>query len=82
MNLNGQRPVAEAAPYERDYNGGRWWVQAVQLTPAGLAVQDPDGNGVANFEFTSDTAVLHAMMLGYLSISPTDVYFVCPLVRS
>jgi hypothetical protein len=82
MNLQGQRAVAEAAPYERDYNGGRWWVQAVDFTAAGLAVHDPDGDGVANFELTSDDAVLDHMALGHLTIAPTDVYFVCPLIRA
>jgi hypothetical protein len=82
MNLDGQRPVAEAAPYERDYNGGRWWVQAVFFTAAGLAVHDPDGDGVANFELASDDAVLLHMSFGHLTIAPTDVYFVCPLVRA
>ncbi|MHA1983569.1 MAG: hypothetical protein ACW967_04365 [Candidatus Hodarchaeales archaeon] len=82
MNADGQRPVAEAAPYERDYNGGRWWVQAVEFTAAGLAVHDPDGDGTVNFELTSDDAVLHHMSLGHLTISPTEVYFECPLLRA
>lgn len=81
MNLGGQRPVAEAAPYETDYNGGRWWVQAVEFTAQGLAIHDPDGDGIANFELTSDDAVLNHMALGHLTIVPTEVYFVCPLIR-
>jgi hypothetical protein len=82
MNLGGQRPVAEAAPYEKDYNGGRWWVQAVEFTALGLSIHDPDSDGIANFELTSDDAVLHHMMLGHLTIAPTDVFFVCPLIQS
>ncbi|MHA2080656.1 MAG: hypothetical protein ACW99H_05875 [Candidatus Thorarchaeota archaeon] len=80
MNLGGQRPVAEAAPYEKDYNGGRWWVQAVDFTANGLAVHDPDGDGIANFELTSDDDVLQHMSLGHLTIAPTETYFVCPLI--
>ena len=80
MNLDGQRPIAEAAPYERDYNGGRWMVQAVYFTDLGLSVHDPDHNGIANFEVTSDTQLLHYMTLGYLTITPTNTYFECPLL--
>ncbi|MHA2099347.1 MAG: hypothetical protein ACW99A_11710 [Candidatus Kariarchaeaceae archaeon] len=81
MNLDGQRPVAEAAPYEKDYNGGRWWVQAVEFTALGMSIHDPDGDGVANFELTSDDAVRHHESLGHLTITPTNVFFVCPLLR-
>ncbi len=81
VNIGGQRPVAEAAPYEKDYNGGRWWVQAVELTALGKAVHDPDNDGFANFELASDDAVLHHMALGHLTITPTDTYFECPLLR-
>ncbi|MFX1559043.1 MAG: hypothetical protein ACFFBL_00475 [Promethearchaeota archaeon] len=81
-NLGGQRPVAEAAPYEKDYNGGRWWVQLVVFTELGLSIHDPDGDGVANFELTSDDAVLHHMMLGHLTITPTNMFFECPLLRA
>jgi hypothetical protein len=80
MNLGGQRPVAEAAPYENDYNGGRWWVQSVEFTEVGLAVHDSDGDGIANFELTNDDAVLRHLSFGHITITPTDVYFVCPLI--
>jgi len=80
MNLDGQRPIAEAAPYEKDYNGGRWNVQAVYFTDQGLSAIDPDNNGIANFELTSDVQLLHYMMLGYLTVMPTDIYFECPLL--
>lgn len=81
-NLGGQRPVAEAAPYEKDYNGGRWWVHEVTFTELGLSIHDPDGDGIANFELTSDDAVLHHMMLGHLTITPTETFFECPLLRA
>ncbi|MFW9855270.1 MAG: hypothetical protein ACFFFG_09415 [Candidatus Thorarchaeota archaeon] len=81
-NFEGQRPVAEAAPYETDYNGGRWWVQAVFLTEKGFSIHDADNDGIADFELTNDDDVLKHMSFGHLTIVPTDVYFVCPLVRA
>ncbi len=43
-----QRSVAEAAPGDRGFNGGRWQVHAVEVTDydAVLAVADLNGNGV------------------------------------
>lgn len=78
--LMGQRPVAEAAPYEDDYNGGRWWVCQVAFTPAGLAVHDLDGDGWVDFELMSDDEALAHYGLGHLTVMPTNTYFVCPLV--
>ncbi|MFQ5839072.1 MAG: hypothetical protein ACE5HJ_09890, partial [Thermoplasmata archaeon] len=43
--LSGQRAVSDAAPGDRDYNGGRWMVFAVTFTAEGKAVHDPDGDG-------------------------------------
>lgn len=80
MNLDGQRSVAEAAPYEQDYDGGRWWVHAVYFTELGLSIHDTDGDGIANLELTSDDQVLHHMSLGHFTIEPTDTYFECPLL--
>ncbi|MFW9779710.1 MAG: hypothetical protein ACFFE8_12720 [Candidatus Heimdallarchaeota archaeon] len=82
MEIEGQRPVAEAAPYETDYNGGRWWVQAVFFTEKGLSIHDADNDGVVDFELTSDDAVLEHLSLGHLTIASTGVYFVCPLLRA
>ncbi len=79
--LSGQRSVAEAAPGDRDYNGGRWMVFAVSFTEAGRAAHDPDGNGEVNFELTSEEAVLAHVGLGHLVISEEPVVrFVCPLI--
>ena len=78
--LMGQRPVAEAAPYEDDYNGGRWWVCLVVFTPAGLVVHDGNDDGWVDFELMSDDEVLAHFGLGHLTVTPTDTYFVCPLV--
>ena len=80
--LSGQRPVADAAPGEGQYNGGRWSVQLVAFTDAGKAAHDPDGDGVVNFELTSADMVLHHVELGHIIITPANFYFSCPLVKS
>ncbi|MFX1416229.1 MAG: hypothetical protein ACFFC0_05425 [Promethearchaeota archaeon] len=82
FSLDGQRPVAEAAPYEKDYNGGRWWVHLVEFTELGLSIHDSDHDGVADFELTSDDAVLQHEALGHLTITPTQTFFECPLLRA
>jgi hypothetical protein len=71
--LMGQRSVSEAAPGDRDYNGGRWEVMAVVFTPLGLEVHDPDGDGVVNFELTHAEAVLEHAILGHLVIQETGI---------
>ena len=76
----GQRAVAEAAPGNRDYNGGRWSVKIVVFTPQGIAAHDPDGDGTVNFELTNASAVLDHAGLGHFTIMDTDVYFECPLL--
>lgn len=80
--LTGQRGVAEAVPGDRDYNGGRWWVQMVVFTAQGLAAHDPDGDGAVNFELTSAAEIAHHLDLGHIQIFPASVYFECPLLRS
>lgn len=78
--LMGQRPIGEAAPYEDDYNGGRWWVCLVVFTEVGLAVHDADDDGWVDFELMSDDEGMAHYDLGHLTVIPTDTYFVCPLV--
>lgn len=80
--LQGQRSVAESAPGDPTYDGGRWWVQMVVFTEAGKAVHDPDGDGVVNFELTSGQQVLQHAALGHLEILSTSTFFECPLLRS
>lgn len=77
--LEGQRPVSDAAPGDRNYNGGRWAVTVVIFTEAGLAAHDPDGDGIVNFELTSAEMVLHHVGLGHLELVPTEIFFSCPL---
>ena len=78
--LDGQRSVADAAPGDPDFNGGRWNVQMVVFTGDGLDALDMDDDGVIDFELTNDADVLAAESLGYLEISPANFYFECPLL--
>lgn len=78
--LDGQRSVAESAPGDRDYNGGRWNVQMVAFTAQGLDVHDPDGDGMANFELTSAEEVIEHEQLGHIIINHANFYFECPLL--
>ena len=80
--LRGQRSVAESAPGDPTYNGGRWWVQMVIFTDSGKALFDPDGDGAVNFELMSAADVLQHASLGHLEIFPTSVFFECPLLSS
>lgn len=77
--LTGQRSVSESAPGDQDYNGGRWSIQAVAFTSAGLDYFDGDGDGKINFEMKSAEQVLDYASMGLLTISEAEVYFSCPL---
>lgn len=78
--LEGQRSVAEYAPGDPEYNGGRWNVMLVTFTELGKSVHDPDGDGMVNFELTNAEQVLHHAALGHLAIVEPGVYFECPLI--
>ena len=80
--LSGQRAVSSNVPGDREYNGGRWWVQMVVFTDQGLLAHDPDGDGVANFELKSAAAVVDHIALGHIEVFETATYFECPLIRS
>lgn len=80
--LTGQRAVSSNVPGDREYNGGRWWVQMVVFTPQGIAVHDADGDGKVDFELKSAQEVADHLDLGHLQIFPTSTYFECPMLRS
>jgi len=81
--LAGQRSISEAKPGDQDYNGGRWEVMPVTFTPLGISIHDPDGDGMVNFELTSDTQLLLHQSLGHLVIGDEPIArFVCPLIKS
>lgn len=80
--LMGQRSVSESAPGDTDYNGGRWWVQMVVFTDAGLAEFDANHDGYVDYELTSAEDVLEQEALGNVEIHETAAYFSCPLNRA
>jgi hypothetical protein len=83
-NLGGaQLDVAEAAPGDTDYDGGRWRVHAIGFHTsyaASLAAHDLNGNGV----FDSDAEILSALAdPGTAGASDLGIVksFVCPVIR-
>ena len=79
-NPVGQLPVAEAAPGNPDYNGGRWFTHAVEWTAAGFM-----DHGIVPV-LTSEADIEDHEELGHLVITPGSfpngppVYFQCPLL--
>jgi hypothetical protein len=81
-NPAGQMPVAEAAPGNPSFNGGRWATKTVEWTESGF-----DAHGTVPVLTSYDEVMVH-YNLGHLSItdgSPDPVngppdYFECPLL--
>ena len=79
-NMDGQLPVAEAAPGNRNYNGGRWFTHTVEWTQAGF-----DHHGTVPVLMDYDEVMLH-YTLGHLTITEGSfeggppAYFQCPLL--
>ena len=78
-NPSGQLPVAEAAPGNPNFNGGRWFVQTVEWTADAFA-----GLGTVPV-LTSYDDIVYYFDLGYLTITPGSPddrppYFECPLL--
>jgi len=76
-----QLPVAEAAPGNPAFNGGRWFTQAVTWTPAGLAAYAPDPPPILK----SYDEIMTYLDMTYLTITAGDpnngpTYFDCPLL--
>ncbi|MDX5318382.1 MAG: hypothetical protein LPK38_03365 [Actinomycetes bacterium] len=79
-DLGGHQPnVANAAPGDRDYNGGRWMVRAVSF-PNGyddaVASGDLDGDGMLD----SDHELMAAVYAGDAVIGGVVAQFVCPVI--
>ena len=76
----GQLPVAEAAPGNPNYNGGRWFTHTVEWTAEGFME-----HGIVPVLTSKDDIEAHAS-LGHLVITPGSfpdgppVYFQCPLL--
>ncbi len=74
-----QLNVAEAAPGDRGYNGGRWLVLGLSFAdyPAAVAAFDANGSG----DFDSDEEVEAAIAAGAASVFDTGVRFECPVIK-
>ena len=70
--------VAEAAPGDRDYNGGRWMVTPISFTNYAMAAAT---HGGANGIFDSDSEVLAAVNAGAASLGDPIRFFVCPVIN-
>jgi hypothetical protein len=79
-NPGNQLPVAEAAPGNPAYNGGRWFTHTVEWTAGGFMA-----HGFVPI-LKSQSDVLEHYALGHLVITPGSfpmgppVYFECPLL--
>lgn len=74
-----QLNVATAAPGDRDYNGGRWHVHALEFTSyaAALAAYDANGSG----DFDSDAEIAAALAAGAARDLGVVKSFVCPVIK-
>lgn len=79
-NPEGQLPVAEAAPGNPEYNGGRWFTHTVEWTADAFMA-----HGIVPVLKSYDDLQVH-FNLGHLVITPGSfpggpaVYFQCPLL--
>jgi hypothetical protein len=79
-NPQGQLPIAEAAPGNSAYNGGRWFTHTVEWTASAFQTY----GYVPVLKSAND--VLDQANMGYVVITPgsfpggPDVYFQCPLL--
>ena len=64
----GLMAVAEAAPGDRDYNGGRWEVRIVSFV------------GMSPTQFTNAEQITAALAMGKVSLSGVVRRFECPLI--
>lgn len=78
-DLGGLQPnVAEAAPGDRDYNGGRWTVRAVSFADYGAALAAFDANGSGAFDSAEE--VQAAIAAGAATDLGVVKRFVCPAI--
>jgi hypothetical protein len=80
QNMPSQLPVAEAAPGNRYYNGGRWITHVVRWTEEGMAFHDtlPTLTSFEEIEFHHGLGHLEIVQ-GTIPNGP-PLYFQCPLL--
>jgi hypothetical protein len=79
-DLGGEQPlnVAEAAPGDDGYNGGRWLVHAVTFADYDAALTAFDANQSGDFD--SDEEVEAAIAAGAAEDGGVVASFVCPVI--
>jgi hypothetical protein len=79
-NPEGQLPIAEAAPGNPEYNGGRWFTHTVEWTAQGFT-----SHGIVPVLKSKEDVLSHES-LGELVVTPGSfpggpaVYFECPVL--
>jgi hypothetical protein len=73
-----QTNVAEAAPGDRDYNGGRWKVHGLEFGDYEAAVAAFDTNGSDDFDSAEEVAA--AIAAGAATDVGVVKSFVCPVI--
>jgi hypothetical protein len=74
-----QTNVAEAAPGDSDYNGGRWMVHGLSFADYDAAVAAYDANGSGDFDSAEE--VQSAVADGAASDLGVIKRFVCPAIK-
>ena len=78
-DLGGLQPnVAEAAPGDRDYNGGRWTVRAISFADYAGALAAFDANGSGTFDSAEEVEA--AVAAGAATDLGIVKRFVCPAI--
>lgn len=75
-----QLDVAESAPGDTDYNGGRWQARALSF-PDGYAAALADGDLNGNWVIDSVTEVDAAVAAGSAVDEGVVMQFVCPVIK-
>ena len=73
--------VAEAAPGDRDFNGGRWQVHALAFSNYAGALADLEVNLNGNLVLDSAEEVEAAIMGGYATDGGVVASFECPVIK-
>jgi hypothetical protein len=74
-----QLNVAEAAPGDSDYNGGRWMVQALSFANYGAALQAFDANDSGAFDSAEEVEA--AIAAGAATDLGVVKRFTCPVIK-
>jgi hypothetical protein len=74
-----QTNVAEAAPGDRDYNGGRWMVHGLEFADYAGAVAAFDANGSGDFDSAEEVEA--AIAGGAATDLGVIKRFVCPAIK-